>query len=186
MAKAKFEIFVKGTKLSQCDNLEIGGTRYVFRGCKDGKTLALTVYGERKWVYLPVDSLKGVEVKGVEKPAKAVKPVEIPAETPAKKPAREGYTKQKGLEAKSDFIRIASEGVICSYNMWGSSARQDDGILTVTNRRGKKQKYSLEGLPKRVGETITSILCRNNKGDLLNFLFDKETDERYLLVLARA
>lgn len=184
--KAKYTVFVNGVKLSQCDYLEFGGRKYVFRGCKDGKTLALTVYGQREWVYFPVNSLKGVEVKGIEKP-KAEKPVEIPAaKTPAKKPAREGYSKQKGLEAKSDFIRIASEGVVCSYNMWGSSARQDNGVLTVTNRKGKKQKYALEGLPKRVGESIVSILCRNHKGDLLNFLFDKTTNERYLLVIARA
>ena len=192
MAKAKFEVLVDGMVLTQNMRVEIDGKEYCYRGCKDGKTLALTVSGHsNEWVHMDAEEL-GVEVRSKVEAKTMAKTKTVSKTTKAKAPAkkqevskRQGYSKQKGQEMQSEHIRLLSKDGICSYNMWYMHVcDMHDGtvVATGTTRSGhhRRDVYTHATVTKR--DWGCFITCLNSSGAICTWIHDSITNETCLVV----
>lgn len=196
MAKARFEVLVDGVVLAQNDRVSIDGKEYCYRGCKDGKTIALTVSGHsNEWVHMDSKDL-GVEVRSKTVEAKTMaktktvskKTTSKTAKAPAKKQEvskRQGYTKQRAADMQSEHIRELSQGCVCSYNMWYMhlTDNKDGSILaTGTTRSGKKRHSIYKDAVVTKTDWGCYVICHNSSGALCTWIHDNGTGETCLVV----
>lgn len=114
--------------------------------------------------------------------AKAVKAPKAEPKKAAPK-TRNSYSKARGLDMRSEFIKTLAKDAVCSYNYNGSHANLDGDVLHV-DRFGRKQDF-VKAYKRLDGDKL-AVYCENKAGDKCIIAHDGLTGETSLIVTEKA
>ena len=169
------------TKIYVGDVVQWNGKNWLIRGLNAEKGVYVT---ESKMsfnrAYIPVSDLteSGLEYAKIEKAKKAVAP-----KAKAEPRKRETYSKSRGLDMRSEFIKNLAKDAVCSYNYNGSHANLDGDVLHV-DRFGRKQDF-VKAYKRLDGDKL-AVYCENKAGDKCIIAHDGLTGETSLIVTEKA
>ena len=167
------------TKIYVGDVVQWNGKNWLIRGLNAEKGVYVT---ESKMsfnrAYIPFSDLAESDLEFAKK-----EKVKAPKAEKAEPKKRETYSKSRGLDMRSEFIKNLAKDALCSYNYNNAHASLEGDVLHV-ERHGKKQDF-INAYKRLDGENL-AVYCENKKGDKCIIAYDPLTLECSLIVIEKA